>query len=208
MKELNDIFLEKKFKKVAQWISPNSKVLDIGCNEGKIRAYLKESVYYGVDLDKQAVKKLNSEGIKAKAVDLNKSEIPFKSVSFDYILLLDVLEHLTDPRKIISSLKKSSSLNAKIIISLPNDYHLLNKIRFLFNKPLTEDVFSPTGHLHYFPIKTGEEFLKSNNLKILDKEYISAAKPRWLPVFIKELLSTFFPNNFSRDTLYLCTFDK
>ena len=38
--ETNKIFLEKKFREVSNLISPKSKVLDIGCNNGNIRNFL------------------------------------------------------------------------------------------------------------------------------------------------------------------------
>jgi 2-polyprenyl-3-methyl-5-hydroxy-6-metoxy-1,4-benzoquinol methylase len=201
--ENHELFLQKKFKEVAKIIPPNSKVLDIGCNEGKIRRYLVNPNYFGVDLDNKCVELIKKEGFHAQAADLNQEEIPFKKEKFDYILLLDIVEHVVDPRRLILSTKKLLNPQGKIIITLPNDYHLINKIRFIFNKPLTEDVFSPYGHLHYFPIKVGEDFLISNGLKIIKKTYLPPTKPKILPQFVKDALSRISPQNFSRDVLYV-----
>jgi len=201
--ENHELFLQNKFKEVAKLIPPNSKVLDIGCNDGKIRNYLIKPNYFGVDLDKKFIERLKAEGFHAQFADLNKDEIPFKKERFDYVLLLDIVEHVVDPRRLISAAEKLLNPNGKIIITLPNDYHLINKIRFLFNKPLTEDVFCPYGHLHYFPIKLGEKFLISNNLKLIKKIYLPPTKPKILPQFVKNLLSKISPQNFARDVLYV-----
>ena len=202
--ENNELFLQQKFKEVAKLIPPNSKVLDIGCNEGKIRKYLIKPDYFGADLDKKFTEKIKTEGFNAQSADLNKEEIPFKKERFDSILLLDIVEHVVDPQRLILSAKKMLNPKGKMIITLPNDYHLINKIRFLFNKPLTEDVFCPYGHLHYFPIKLGEKFLISNGLRIIKKIYLPPVKPKILPQFVKNLLCFISPQNFSRDTLYFC----
>tara|TARA_Y100000034_G_scaffold45936_1_gene56490 strand:+ start:20109 stop:20732 length:624 start_codon:yes stop_codon:yes gene_type:complete len=199
----HQIFLENKFKKVAELIKENSKVLDIGCNNGIFRNFIRNCEYYGVDIDKNLVNELIKKNIKAKQADLNKDEIPFKNQKFDYILLLDILEHVIDTKKLLLESKKRLNESGKIIITLPNDYHFLNKIRFLFNKPITKDPFDPYGHLHYFSIKTGEKFLIDNRFEILKKDIIPPTNPSFLPQFLKNFLAKIFPQSFARDILYL-----
>lgn len=199
----HETFVKNKLKEVSKFIKPSSKVLDIGSAEGEIRDFLQNCEYYAVDIDKEAIEHLKGQNIKAQQVNLNKQQLPFKNQKFDYILLLDILEHTADPRAILLEVKKRLSENGKIIITLPNDYHLLNKIRFLFNKNLTIDPFSPFGHLHYFPIKSADSFIKNLGFRILHKKYIPAVKPLLIPQKLKNFLSNVFPNSFARDILYV-----
>ena len=196
-------FLQNKFKQVAKLIPPNSKILDIGCNNGDIRSFFENPNYFGVDLDKELINQLIEKGISAKRVDLNKEPIPFENEKFEYILLLDIIEHVVNPKKLLENAKKQLNPHGKMIITLPNDYHFLNKIRFVLNKHLTADPFAPFGHLHYFPIKSGENFLKKSNFKILKKIPIPSNKPAFLSQSIKNSLSKNFPQSFARDILYL-----
>lgn len=196
-------FLQNKFKQTAKLIPPKSKVLDIGCNNGNLRNFIPTCEYYATDIDSNHINNLIKQGINAETADLNTQELPFKNEKFDYVLLLDILEHVLNPKKLIQESKQRLNHNGKIIITLPNDYHLLNKLRFLINKPLTEDPFAPYGHLHFFSIKTGEKFLINNNLKILKKIPIAPAKPDFLPQSIKNFLGKSFPQGFARDVLYL-----
>lgn len=206
--ETNKIFLDNKFQKVAKLVAPDSKVLDIGCNDGNIRNFLNNCDYYGIDLDKKLISELVKKGIKAKSIDLNKQTIPFSKEKFDFILMLDVLEHIINPQKLLSESKARLNENGKLIITLPNDYHILNKIRFIFNKPLTEDPFAPYGHLHYFSIKDGERFLIKNGFKILEKYPIAPVKPSFIPQSIKNFLGKYFSQSFARDILYLIEIAK
>ena len=199
----HDAFVENKLKKVSELIPENSKVLDIGCNEGKIVPFLKNPNYFGVDIDKKNISDLVAKKLNAKVADLNKDEIPFRKEKFDFILLLDVLEHVINPQKLLVDSRKKLNPQGKLIITLPNDYHILNKLRFIFDKHLTEDPFAPYGHLHYFPIKSGEKFLLKNNFKIIKKIYLAPVKPKIIPHFIKEFLTNLFPQSFARDVLYL-----
>ena len=190
----NNLFVKNKFKEVANLINLNSKILDVGCYDGGIREFLSDTdEYYGIDIDKNKISALTKQGVKAKRIDLNNDELPFKNQKFDYILFLDVLEHVLDPRKIWIKAKQRLKQEGKIIITLPNDYHIMNKIRFIFNKNLSLDPFAPYGHLHYFPIKTGDDVLiKRQGFKVLNKVFIPPYKPLFIPQGIKNILSKMF----------------
>lgn len=196
-------FLIRKFKKVSELIPENSKILDIGCNNGDLRTFLRKPVYFGVDLDKEMIDCLIKNGIKAKSADLNRHPLPFKNEKFDFILLLDILEHVSDPKNLLIQAKSRLNEKGLLVITMPNDYHILNKIRFLLNKPLTEDPFAPFGHLHFFSIKYGERFLEESGFSILKKFPIPPTKPALLPQQLKNFLGNNFPQSFSRDILYL-----
>ena len=188
-------FVKQKFIQVSKFIPEGSRVLDIGCHDGKIRDFLKDTIYYGVDINKEQISELAKKRIKAKQADLNKDELPFKNEKFDFILLLDILEHVVNPQKLLLDSKSRLNREGKLIVSLPNDYHILNKIRFLFNKHLTENPFAPYGHLHYFPIKSGERFLTENGFEVLESALLTPIRAKFLAIL--------FPQEFVRDVIYL-----
>jgi len=99
--DTHESFVQIKYQKVAELIPEKSKVLDIGCNDGNIRFSLKNPIYFGVDINKESINNLVKNKIKAKQADLNKDELPFKKEKFDFILLLDVLEHVVDSKKLL-----------------------------------------------------------------------------------------------------------
>ncbi len=90
----HELFVKEKFIQVSKFIPENSKVLDIGCGDGKLRNFLKNPYYHGIDIDKKLILELVKKGIKARQSDLNKDELPFKNQKFDFVLLLDILENL------------------------------------------------------------------------------------------------------------------
>jgi len=197
------MFLKIKLEKASSFIKPNSRVLDVGCYNGRLRKFLPKCEYFGVDIDKRLIKELKKQGVDAEEVDLNSGEIPFKKEKFHYIFLLDILEHIADPRKLLQSLKPRLISGGKLIITLPNDYHILNKFRFLFNKHLTSDPFNPVGHLHFFPIKTADKFIQNQGFKILKKEILAPIKPTFLSLTMKKRLASISPQSFARNILYL-----
>lgn len=202
----HDRFLKNKFTEASKLIQDSNllKILDIGCNNGNIRHFLpKNTQYYGTDIDKLHIHNLQVQGIKAKQIDINTQQLPFQFEKFNYILLLDVLEHVLNPLGLLQQSKQKLTQGGKLIVTLPNDYHLLNKLRFIFNKHLTEDPFAPYGHLHIFPIKSGEDLLRQSGFKILKRIPIPPVKPASIPQSLKNFLGKTFPQTFARDILYL-----
>ena len=107
--------------KTLEIITDSSNILDLGCNDGELALYLKNKNCNITGVDKKEVLE-DSQLDDYVSFDLNKGlpEINYKN--FDYILILDVIEHLYEPEKFLSNLKKriSSNSNVKILISTPN----------------------------------------------------------------------------------------
>ncbi len=197
----------KKYKLVNtilhQYFKNRVNVLDVGCATGEITDYLTDINYTGIDIDKSNILEMKKRNLKVIEVDLSK-EIPKISKKFNVILMLDILEHLQNPATVIENSKNLLEKEGILLISLPNDYNFFNKIRFLLNKNINWDPFDPYGHLHIFPIKTGEMFLEQTGIKIVQSFFLESTKPAFLGKHILKLLSKISPNNFSRGVLYIC----
>jgi len=89
-------------------IPRGSSVLDIGCGTGTVATALqnKECVVSGVDgLPPELV-----DGVETYyQVSLDNDPLPVAPSKFDYVLLLDVIEHLKDPESFVEALYESLS---------------------------------------------------------------------------------------------------
>jgi 2-polyprenyl-3-methyl-5-hydroxy-6-metoxy-1,4-benzoquinol methylase len=97
-------------------ISPNSRVLDLGCAGGYIGKLLKEKLgctVTGVDYFDLAPGITLDEFIK---YDLNKGVPDIDLSRFDYVVMLDVIEHLNSPESFIKSLHKGLDQNPEAIV--------------------------------------------------------------------------------------------
>jgi len=104
-----------------QYVSPGSRVLDLGCAGGWVGAELRRKGCYtvgadvtplraGIQLDEFHLHDLN-EGLPRIALD-----------DFDVVLLLDVIEHLQNPEAFLEELYSALSLSpkTKLIVSTGN----------------------------------------------------------------------------------------
>ena len=99
---------------------------------------------------------------------------------FDYILILDVVEHLSNPEKFISELKNklNKSNNVKVFISTPNIGFYYNKIYvaiWFFNYG-KEGILDKT-HKRLFTFSTLKSLLVQNDFKITKSYGIPAPFP-------------------------------
>lgn len=100
-------------------------LLDIGCGSASpIRNFPGRFHSVGIDAFGQSIKKsmeqkIHSEYCEMDALDIDKR---FKPGSFDCVLALDMLEHLTKPDglKLINMMERTAS--AKVIIFTPNGF--------------------------------------------------------------------------------------
>jgi len=91
-----------------QNIPKGSKILDIGCNVGSLLENLRLEGYNnisGADTNKNALTngRIIYPALKDKLFLSKNSKLPFKENTFDVILMFDLIEHLKNPDKYLSS---------------------------------------------------------------------------------------------------------
>ncbi len=153
-------------------IEPNSRVLDIGCATGYFAKQLltKHCETWGVDRDKSAVKKAAKYCQKVIVSNLDEvTSLPVPKKYFDYIIMLDVLEHLLHPENLLSMIKNNLKDNGKVIVSIPNIAHA--SIRWLLLTGGFE--YADTGildktHVKFYTKQSSQNLLNKCGYKILD----------------------------------------
>jgi glycosyltransferase involved in cell wall biosynthesis len=102
-------------------VAPGSAVLDIGCASGYMAKELSEKGCTVSGIDQYAV----SRDLPLKEFfqhNLDDPGFPVNAGLFDYILLLDVIEHLRSPEKFVESLRSSSRNSGvtRLVVSTGN----------------------------------------------------------------------------------------
>ncbi len=101
-------YLKSKIKK------QKTKILDYGCNEALFLSLLVQDFdCYGFEIDDRVKQVAEARGVKMLD-DENLAKINY---DFDFIILIDVFEHLKNPTETISMLVKQLKKNGQLIIS-------------------------------------------------------------------------------------------
>ena len=149
------------------------KILDLGCGRGDYSKMLKDFGFEVVacDLDEEFFK--YKKEIEFKKCDINEPLI-FVDSTFDYVLLLEVIEHLRNPYHFMKEINRILKFNGVLVISVPNILNLKSRLRFLFEgafdyyrDPPLDQMRNPREkvfNLHLFPYRYQElEYLLWEN---------------------------------------------
>jgi SAM-dependent methyltransferase len=150
---------------------PKGKVLDLGCGDGDYAKRLKDLGFNVIAGDIDVARFRYKNEIEFKHCDITK-EMPFPDKTFDYVLLMEVVEHLRNPYAAISEINRIIKNNGHLIASTPNILNLSSRLRFLFEgsyeyfrEPPLDQVKNPKEvifNLHLVPYRYHElEYLLS-----------------------------------------------
>jgi 2-polyprenyl-3-methyl-5-hydroxy-6-metoxy-1,4-benzoquinol methylase len=134
------------------------RVLDIGCRDGTLTKWFRRgNNVYGIDIDELALRAFKeSIGAREVLADINQS-LPFKSESFDVLVLGEVMEHTFFPSEVLAECHRVLKPGGLLLGSVPNGYHLRNRLRFL----VREDPESEPVHFHTFSLISLRRLLAS-----------------------------------------------
>ena len=181
----------------SNFVDNDSKVLDVGCACGDFGYYLsreKNCTVYGMEYDQESIQVALTKNIfqNIHQVDLNVYQTNEHSEyigQFDYITLLDVLEHTISPEKSLLQLKPYIKEDGYFIISLPNISFGDIKISLLNDDfEYTDMGILDKTHLRFFTYKTIAQFFTSLNFEIMKcsvKVSNITASMEKIPFFIK-----------------------
>jgi 2-polyprenyl-3-methyl-5-hydroxy-6-metoxy-1,4-benzoquinol methylase len=147
-----------------------SHILDVGAGAGATLSWLK-SIYpraetTALEINPMLLNTLKENSDVVIIGDLNSCFHKLKN--YDLILLLDVLEHLTDPAAALKRLSTRLMEGGSVIVSVPNIAHLSVSLPLLLRGEFyyREAGILDRTHFRFFVEKTAIELLNSANLRV------------------------------------------
>lgn len=138
-------------KTTMPYLDRSAKILDVGAGAGVISLALREmgNDVSAIDIweershsydSRTEVERLVSHGVCVKNCDIGKAPFPFKDDSFDIVLLLDVFEHLSRPKKVLREIGRVLTLKGVLVLTTPNVASLKNRLMALFGRSIHDDL--------------------------------------------------------------------
>ncbi len=116
---------------IASWIEKGSRVLDLGCGNGDLLAWLtanKKVRGTGIERDKEKAAACIARGLSVLQGDLNTEVDDYPDHSFDYVILSQTLQQVYEPAALLYSL---SRIGRQVIVSFPNFSHYSIRLQLL-----------------------------------------------------------------------------
>jgi len=118
-----------KFNAIHDILSRDADILDIGCLNGNLYCFLKNKEFTmksftGVDLSEKLIELAKIRFPEQKWIQADRLALPFPDKSFDIVTLLEILEHVDDPRATIKEAVRVCKNDGALIVSVPNELRI------------------------------------------------------------------------------------
>ena len=186
--------------KINDWISRDSKVLDLGCGDGSLLNDLrkeKSASGLGIEIDAEKIKSCLKKGISVIEQDIDSGLENFGNQSFDYVVMSQSIQALKKPEVALEEIVR---IGKECIVSIPNFANIRCRLQLFFkgqmpvSSALPHDWYS-TPNLHLCSLEDFEKLCNKSNIKIVERK-LSKINGE------ESILMKLLPNLFSEVALY------
>lgn len=173
-------------RQLAERVPVGSRVLDLGCGDGALLAYLQEHracTGYGVELSDANVLACVARGVPVLQLNLDQGLSLFADQSFDVVLQIDTLQHLRNAETMLQETARVGRLG---IVAFPNFAHWPNRLSILKGRmPVTRRLpyqWYDTPNIRVGTFDDFEVLARKNGLQVLEAFGLQGTREvRWMP---------------------------
>lgn len=189
-----------EYGKAPDYISKGSKVLEVGSGEGKYLKYLQvnhECDCTGVELNLQAVKKGNENGVNLKH-ELVQEHAKTNAGKYDVVYFFQVLEHISDIKSFLEASVACLKPGGKLLICVPNNEP------YFFKYIEYSKLNSPPHHMGWWNTESLTKIAPHFGLK-LDEVFYDMITPYFIPSLVNMYIrQESYKNELKRTLMRLC----
>jgi methionine biosynthesis protein MetW len=174
------------FEAIARSVRPGAHVLDLGCGDGSLLRYLKQTrgtSGYGIEIDDAKVLACVKQGVNVLQADLESGLFGFDSDQFDYVILSLTLQAVRHTERIV---KEMLRVGREGIVTFPNFGYWRHRLQvFLGHMPVSRELpyqWYDTPNIHLFTIDDFEIFCAGHSIRILERRILDEGREvKFLP---------------------------
>jgi methionine biosynthesis protein MetW len=193
------ITLRPDYAAIAGWVSLNASVLDLGCGDGSLLRYLRETrrvTGYGVEIADDGVLACVRNEVNVIQGDLERGLSGFEDRSFDYVILSQTLQAIENSERIVAEMLR---VGREGIVTFPNFGYWKNRLQVLGGRmPVSDNLpyeWHDTPNVHLCTIDDFEQFCARRAVTILERKVLTGGRA---VAFLPNLLGSLAVYRFQR----------
>lgn len=168
------------FSVIGEIIEPGTRVLDLGCGEGEVLAWLAETknvLARGVEISPEMVRKAIGRGVSAYQGDIDEGLADYPDGAFDYVILSQTLQETRAPLQVLREMLR---VGRRAIISFPNFGHWSVRRSMLFTGQAPKTELFPydwydSPNIHFLSIQDFENLCRDHGFPIEQRYFLSGS---------------------------------
>ncbi|OIQ81179.1 hypothetical protein GALL_370490 [mine drainage metagenome] len=197
--------LRRDFAAIADWITPGAKVLDLGCGDGSLLGYLRDTRQvrgYGVEKDDANVLACLTNGINVIQMNLEEGLAGFEAQSFDVVILSQTLQAMHNTERIVQEMLR---VGKEAIVTFPNFGFWKHRLQLILgNMPVSRNLpyqWYDTPNVHLCTISDFDNFCRTHRVTIRERLVITGGKTIHLLPNLLGSLAIYRCGNAAKDSL-------
>lgn len=165
------------FAAIAAWIPQGSSVLDLGCGDGSLLRYLRETREvrgYGVEISDANIAACIANNVNVIQNDLDSGLADFEDASFDFVILSQTLQATRHTEALMNEIVR---VGREGIVSFPNFGYWKNRLQVLLgNMPVSKELpyqWYDTPNVHLCTLDDFEILCTHLQIRILGRHVMS-----------------------------------
>ncbi len=168
------------FHVIGEIVKPGSRVLDLGCGEGELLAWLlehKNVTARGVEISSAQVRRAISRGVSVFQGDIDEGLADYPDKAFDYVILSQTLQETRAP---LDVLREMLRVGRHAIVSFPNFGHWSVRLAMVLRGTAPTNKLFPyswynSPNIHFLSINDFEQLCREQQLPIERRYFLSGA---------------------------------
>jgi homoserine O-acetyltransferase len=165
---------------IAGWVERGARVLDLGCGDGSLLAWLRGERGvggYGIEIDEAGFLASVQNGVDVVQGDLERGLAGFDDGTFDCVILSQTLQSMRHIEEIVGEMLR---VGREAIVTFPNFGHWSHRWQILRGRmPVSESLpyqWYNTPNIHLCTVRDFDAFLAARGHRVVDRVVLSGGR--------------------------------
>jgi methionine biosynthesis protein MetW len=166
---------------ISELIEPNTRVLDLGCGEGELLAWLAENKHVdarGVEISGPKVQQAIARGVSVYHSDLEGALADLPDQAFEYVILSQTLQETRSPLKVLRDMLR---VGRRAIVAFPNFGHWSVRLSHLWTGRAPKTKLFPyewhdSPNIHFLTVHDFESLVHAEHWTVERRIFLQGAR--------------------------------